>query len=168
MARSAGGTCKGWTSLQQQQAQQQRQALLEQLSANRRGWNPTTLRALWTAFGSWQVGITVALDALAQATASHAGQSTHSQHAPALPPTKRCQTAANGTLLCCLPKCHVADDRVATKTCDGRMAVYSWPSGKLISSWKVPGSGGSSSTPSYSKRCCFGHTKDGQYICIGE
>lgn len=53
------------------------------------------------------------------------------------------------------------------KTADGHMSVHSWPSGKLASSWKVPGCG-SSSTPSYSKRSCFAHTRDGRFVCVGE
>jgi hypothetical protein len=57
-------------------------------------------------------------------------------------------------------------DRLAVKTADGRMAVFQLPSGKRISSWRVPGC--SNSTASYSSRCCFGHTRDGQYICVGE
>ncbi|WIA19912.1 hypothetical protein OEZ85_005805 [Tetradesmus obliquus] len=56
-------------------------------------------------------------------------------------------------------------DTLAAKTADGRMAVLQLPSGKRLSSWRIPGC--SHSTASYSSRCCFGHTRDGQYICVG-
>lgn len=74
--------------------------------------------------------------------------------------------------MCRMVMCgHTADsccsgNRLATKTADGRMAVYSMPSGAFISSWRVPGC--SSATASYSSRCSFGHTQDGQYIAVGE
>lgn len=62
--------------------------------------------------------------------------------------------------------CHLpSGDCLATKTADGRMAVHSLPSGKLLSSWRVPGC--SSATASYSSRCSFGHTRDGHYVCVG-
>lgn len=66
----------------------------------------------------------------------------------------------------CLPPLVCAGDLVCIKTGDGHMSVHSWPSGKTFSSWKVPGCG-SSTTPSYSKRCSFGHTRDGHFVCAG-
>lgn len=60
-------------------------------------------------------------------------------------------------------------DRLAFKAVDGRMAVIAWPSGKQLSSWRVPGfsSTASSSSSSFSTRCSFGHTADGQIVCVG-
>eukprot|EP00878_Enallax_costatus_P018005 GHUV01018931.1.p1 GENE.GHUV01018931.1~~GHUV01018931.1.p1 ORF type:complete len:475 (+),score=169.25 GHUV01018931.1:778-2202(+) len=59
----------------------------------------------------------------------------------------------------------LSGDRLATKTADGRMAVHAMPHGQLISTWRVPGC--SSATASYSSRCSFGHTQDGQFIAVG-
>eukprot|EP00879_Flechtneria_rotunda_P019857 GHRR01020871.1.p2 GENE.GHRR01020871.1~~GHRR01020871.1.p2 ORF type:complete len:116 (+),score=28.92 GHRR01020871.1:109-456(+) len=47
------------------------------------------------------------------------------------------------------------------------MAIYHMPVGGLLTTWKVPGYSSSTCSASYSSRCCFSHTQDGQYICVG-
>lgn len=95
--------------------------------------------------------------AAAAAAAGAAGVSKDSWLAPERPESSAvdCIRFLTGDLLC-------------LKSADGHMSTHSWPSGKLVSKWKVPGCGSSSSsTPSYSKRCSFGHTRDGRFVCVG-
>eukprot|EP00877_Chromochloris_zofingiensis_P014113 jgi/Chrzof1/8956/Cz03g30180.t1 len=56
-------------------------------------------------------------------------------------------------------------DRLVTKTHDGRMHVYDTNSWEAVAHWRVPGC--SQAAASYSGRCSFGHTRDGNFICVG-
>lgn len=46
------------------------------------------------------------------------------------------------------------------------MHVYDTNSWEAVAHWRVPGC--SQAAASYSGRCSFGHTRDGNFICVGE
>ncbi|DBB08847.1 hypothetical protein WJX82_004976 [Trebouxia sp. C0006] len=58
----------------------------------------------------------------------------------------------------------LSQNRLATKSVDGRMCVWDLAARKQLSSWKVPSCnvGGG-----WASRCRFGCTPDGAYICVG-
>lgn len=53
------------------------------------------------------------------------------------------------------------NNRIATKSSDGRMFVWSLASGEQLAAWKVPGSN------QFSIRCRFSTTADGKYVSVG-
>eukprot|EP00775_Hariotina_reticulata_P007224 gene7224-7437_t len=72
------------------------------------------------------------------------------------------QDTSDGTVDCMR---FLTSDLLALKTAGGRMSVHKLPDGRVVSSWRVPGC--SRTAASTSSRCCFGHTADGRFVCVG-